>query len=165
MLKLFEEIIDYYLPKKLAQANNAGYRAVVSTEYNGLTLIFSGFNDKMPLLVDLVTSFLPMCINEVDEPTFQNIKKNMKQTLEGKFMTTYTLSSEYAQKLLLEKNFDSLDLYRNVDNISLEDLQKFSPKFFRKMKMEVLSQGNITKDQTLNIVEIVQVSLQQFSVK
>jgi secreted Zn-dependent insulinase-like peptidase len=159
MLKLFEEIIDYYLPKKLAQANTAGYRAVVSTEYNGLTLIFTGFNDKMPLLVDLVTSFLPMCINEVDEATFQTIKKNMKETLEEKFMTTYTLASEHAQQLLLEKNFSFLDLYRNIDNMSLEDLQKFSPKFFRKMRMEVLSQGNITKDQTLNIVEIVQVSV------
>lgn len=158
MLKLLELVFDFNLPKKMAQASKAGYKVSCRTDKKGFKLHFNGFNDKMALLVDLITKFLPTCTREVDEQTFKNIKKSYKEYF-AMILKTDNMQLEFLKKLLLEHNFEDFEIYRAIDDITMEDLQKFSEQLFGHLTVDVLAQGNITKDQALIITEIIRTNI------
>lgn len=159
MLHVFENVLVAALKNKVSHATSAGYSITTSTDKNGLLLAFDGFSDKISLLVDIVTKFLPACVAETDEATFKTTKETMKESCEEKLLTTNGLNLGFFDKVLIENSFTSYDLYHSIDTISLEKLQIFSGNFFKHLRIEVLAQGNVRKSQALEVIEILKTNL------
>lgn len=158
-MKIFETVLDFYLKKKLSQAASAGYHVTTSADRSGILLTFHGFNDKLVMLIDMVASYLRNCIFEADESTFNTLKEDLKESYSEKLMKSNGLNGETTERVLLFNHYTLHDVYSEISKVSFEDLREFSSKFFQKMKMEILSQGNITKNQTVNVVKILQSNL------
>lgn len=160
LLEVFDGVLTAALKKKIPQALSAGYSVSTSAELNGLFLSFEGFSDKVALLIDIVTKFLSVCIAESDDATFKSVRGSMKESCEEKLTSTPNgLSASFFEKVVVEKSFTIYDLYHMIDSITLENLQNFSNKFFKQVKIEILVQGNARKHQALYIAEIVQANL------
>lgn len=158
-MKIFDTVLEFYLKKKLSQAASAGYRVTTSADRSGILITFHGFNDKLVMLIDMVASYLRNCIYEADEVTFNTLKEDLKESYSEKLMKSNGLNGETTERVLLFNHYTLYDVYSEIDKVSFEDLREFSSKFFQKMKMEILSQGNITKNQTVNVVKILQSNL------
>jgi secreted Zn-dependent insulinase-like peptidase len=152
-------MLEYYLTNKLSQASRASYEVLVKMDRYGLTLKIKGFNEKISQLVDLVTSFLPNCMNEAEEEVFTNRKNDKKESYIHDLNTAANPNNELLAATLLQKFFLMPDLYNKVNLVTLNDLKEFSMKFFYKLKICMLAQGNITKAETLKIVKIVRDNL------
>ena len=132
----------------------------MSTNINGFGLNFNGYNDKLSLLIDMVTDFLKKCVSVTNEGNFKAIKEDLKQGYSERLLNQFGgLNAEYFTKALLKRHHTSLELYHEADNFTLEDLEHFSTKFFKKLSIEILVQGNMTRSQTLSVIEIVKTNL------
>lgn len=159
MINVFDKLLEFSLMKKLSQASNAGYEVKTEPHRNGLNLIFKGYSDKISLLVDIVTGYLPNCIAESSEFTFNTLLRSMKETCSENLLVCHKLNKQFVEKLLIKPSFDLYQYYHVFDSISFESLKEFATKFFAQLKIEALMQGNITKDQAKEVIKIVQRNL------
>ena len=75
MVNIFIRLFNDSLSEVLCEALQAGMRYEVFTSSNGLSFSFSGFNDKMNLLLDLV--FEALITFEIDLNIFKEIKESV----------------------------------------------------------------------------------------
>lgn len=158
-MKVFRKVLNFYLQKQLSQATNAGYQASIYSDDHGLIMEFTGYSDKTTKLIDIVTSFLPTCLDSADSSVLETIKRDMKETFNENLTSTYTLNSDYSRKILLDHHYLDRDLHNAVDDITLETLRDLVPKFFRHMKIQVMAHGNMTKGQVLKNLNLIQTNL------
>lgn len=158
-MKVFTKLLEFHLKKKLSQASSAGYGLEIDSGRNALILKFSGYNDKISMLIDIVTSFLKNCIGESDDNTFRTVKEDLKEIYFEKLTNAIGFNGDYFAKILLEQHFTRLDYYHMNDDFTFEDLRQFSSKFFKYLKLEILAQGNITKSQALSVLDVIEGNL------
>lgn len=158
-MQAYNKIIHYYLKKKLAEASSAGYAVATETTETGLQLNFDGYNEKFPQLVEIVTDFLPKSMDKVDESTINMIREALSESFTESSQKQYNLQSDLKQKVLLKVAFFDTELYREIGNVTLEALKLFTFKYFSQLKVKILAQGNVTKSQTLDIVDIIRRNL------
>lgn len=158
-MKLYEKVLIFNLKKKLAQASSAGYSVTSANDKNGISLTFQGYNEKMSLLLDTTTKFMPKAVNETEASTLNVLKNEMKDSFYEQLRTSQGLNGDVMAKVLLDGHYPKFELYGEIDNISYEKLQSFTMEFFRALKVQVLVQGNMLKSETLNITNLVLANL------
>lgn len=156
MMSTYGKLVEHHLKNKLSQATNAGYKVEIESDRNGMLLTLEGYSEKLILLVNKVASGLAECLQETSESTLTIIKDDLKEVYSESMMTTFEFGGDYSDKVLLDSKFTSFDLHNEVDNLTLENIQKFTAKFFSQLKVQVLGQGNVTKNQTLQVVQSIQ---------
>lgn len=147
------------MKKKLSEASSAGYTVSTKTTETGMQLTFDGYNEKFSQLIEIVTSFLPKSLDKADELTLNMVKEALSESFSESAQKTYNLQSDLTEKLLLKVAFTDIELFHELGNISLEGLKTFTLKFFSHLKIKILAQGNVTKNQALNAVEIIRRNL------
>lgn len=158
-IELFKECLKFHLKKKLSQALNANYGVTLDDNRNGLTFKFKGYNQKIALFIDIFTKFLPICMAETDESLFNTIKEKMKTNYYKKLLRGGILSNDYFSKVLLERHGTKYELYEEIGEVTLSEVKDLMLKFFQKLKVEALVQGNMTKDQAVKILDTVEANL------
>lgn len=158
-IKLYSKSLEFHLKKKLSQASTAGYGLTIDTNRNGLILKFQGYNDKIALLIDMVTKFLKTCMEETGENLFKTLREDMKETYTEKLVTYYGLNGDYFSKVLLEQHYTKLELHDEIEKVSLADVRDLISRMFQKLKIEALVQGNMTKGQALNVLDMIEKNL------
>lgn len=158
-MSIFNKVLKSYMYKKISQATNAGYDVTSSTDRSGLTITFEGYVEKMSMVIEAVTGFVSSCMNEVDEDTFEISKEQMIEYYANLLVYIDNLNSDFMDKTLLNIYFSPFDVLVEFDSISYNSVKSFISNFLQNMKMEILAQGNITKDQTLAVVKIIQNNL------
>lgn len=51
------------------------------------------------------------------------------------------------------------EFYKQIDKMKFEDLENYAGKFFTQLKIKILVQGNLTKDQAMSIGQVVLINL------
>lgn len=158
-MKLFNRLAAFVLTKKIFSAASAGLTVTATTSLKGLELEFSGYNDKIHLLIDMVTKDLKNIADDIDESVFEVQRAEMKKNYANQLLSTSNLRIDFSTKILSNNYFTDLEYYEIIDTISLDDVQRFAFKFFEEFKMHVLVQGNITRSQACQIVENLEENL------
>ena len=71
--------IKNFLSEKLYPATIAGYNYKLHSVENGLILRLSGFNEKLPMMVDLVTKAMTNIDGAIDSLVFETFQKELKK--------------------------------------------------------------------------------------
>ena len=79
MTSIFSMCVKNYLSDKLHSASNAGYIYKLNSVEDGLTLKLNGFNEKLPLMVDIIVKALRNTDAVVDKVTFDVFKKELRK--------------------------------------------------------------------------------------
>jgi secreted Zn-dependent insulinase-like peptidase len=109
----------------------------------------------MELFIDMFTNEIKNVEEIVNESTFNNFKTEQKEEFFSSMRGVRHVASEYLAKLMVDSFHLDYDMYKIIDQITFEDVRKFVPKVLKKLKFKVLAQGNITKAETLSIVNIL----------
>lgn len=147
------------MAKKIYPASSAGLSVSWSSTTNGLGISLRGYNEKLPLLFDIVTKKLKSIADDVNEATFEVLRADIKKTLYNSLVKVKSLSGEYFSDSLRENHWSEYELFQDVDKVSLEEIQKFQQKFFRQLKIKMLVEGNMTKAQTEPVVAMLRENL------
>lgn len=132
--------------------NEYAYDAeIAGLEYNlfphslGLDVEISGYNDKIPLLLEKL--LLKMRDLEITPDRFKVIKdKVMKELRNWDFALPYNQVGEFARYLLSQHMWLNDDLRDELGNTTLEDVKAFFPQIVRQFHLEALVHGNLYKE-------------------
>lgn len=79
MTSIFSMCVKNFLSDKLYSATLAGYSYKLHSVDNGLILRLSGFNEKLPLIVDIITRTIKNLSTLMDKIVFETFKKELKK--------------------------------------------------------------------------------------
>jgi nardilysin len=79
MTSIFSMCVKNFLSEKLYPAVAAGYSYKLNSTDDGLVLKLSGFSEKLPMLLDLITKAIKNTDEVVEKPIFDFFKKELKK--------------------------------------------------------------------------------------
>lgn len=79
MTSIYSMCIKNFLSEKLFPATIAGYSYKLNSVDDGLVLKLSGFNEKLPSILDLVTKAMKNVDHCIDNSVFEIFKKELKK--------------------------------------------------------------------------------------
>jgi nardilysin len=151
-------MLTQHLKKTYSQASSAGVNFNSNSGGNFFTLNFDGYNDKMTHFIEAVSKEIKTYNQNLDQSIFDTIKPQYKKRYFNYLSNPNVLSDDFLGEILNDDFFHYFELYKEVDSITFENLQKFISEFFRMMKIKVLVQGNLTKSQALEIGNILKIN-------
>lgn len=138
------------LREKYSSAIEAGLDFSIFTLDNSIRFRFSGYSEKMELLVSSVMNDFKDIHSTFDESTFNMHKEDLASRhksilLNGRFMTSIT------DHLTDSKLSHYYEEFHAISEINFEHLEKFNEKCFKRLKIEILIQGNFLKSHALSV--------------
>lgn len=124
----------------------------------GLRLTVGGYNEKIPELAKTVCeclkdrSFLP------DEKTFARFKDQVVRVAKAfDNKQPYGLASYYAGVVAEPRRFKRLNggIRKELDKVTLKDLEEYSKTIWKEGKMKALIQGNVEQKEAEELVNLV----------
>lgn len=147
-------IVNRFLSEKYELASFAGLKFSLSSLKDGIELKIYGYNEKIKIFTDKLTKDLKNIHEFFDETIFDvyktEISENNKSALLEGYFTTKLLDS-----LSIQNVYNHYESYNVIRNITYEHLEKFIEKFFKKLRMKILIQGNVVKEEAMEITSII----------
>ena len=162
-LRIMSTILD-----KIIQVELGEFLYMAETAYVNLSLlfgatksniIFSGFSDSLKKgMKEVITKIKNLDLNtERCKETLELQQKDISRKAKNIFLnSSYQVNLQYLKGLLNDRYRNPLDLvnfFEDGKSISMEDLILYKNSLFKNCKMKWLAQGNITKEDVLEIVE------------
>lgn len=149
----------YHTNKKFFQATSAKLNGSLSISRTGINLTFRGYNEKMEMFIEMYIKEMKNFLEVVNESTFAQFITEQKENFIVGLKQVRNLGREYQSKILAEKFHLDYDMLTQLEHITHLDIIRFMPKLLKKLKIKVLAQGNITSEQTMRIVNILDTNL------
>ncbi|XP_018059060.1 PREDICTED: nardilysin-like [Atta colombica] len=167
LLDMYCNVLKYLLIEELHPAITAGFDYVidVSEDAIGITIQMSGFSEKLPTLLMIITKHI-VHLASVSKNLFEVIKTQQLKAYYNKFMETEEFIKNVKLWILKSPYHTYLHKYESLYKcIFLEDFQYFAKSFNNFFYIQCLVQGNITKDCTIDIMQffIAQINCQHFN--
>lgn len=164
---LYIDLLKDSLNEELYEAKIAG----VNWSFNcsdqskrGITISFSGFNDKMLTLVSMVLERMKKF--KVDLKRFHMILESRKQNIKNFEVSQPCMHTLYHLNTLLSEVYWTNDeLLRQCDIVTEQELQNFIPILFSKVYVEALVHGNCDKTVVAEISSIIETHFDLQNVK
>ena len=153
-MRAFEYIIGHHYSKKLAQPGKVGLDVGLFADEKFITFSFDGYNDKMLSVVELALTEFKVAINDMNEEQFHYHMKEYKKSLQNCSLNAGYFGNDELCHILRNCYHTGYELVRVIDKLSFEGLKQIIEEFFKHLKVQILAQGNITKEQTEKVVEI-----------
>lgn len=158
MTFMYKEMIDDSLKEYSYDAEIAGLRYGVSPHSTGLDIMISGYNDKMPVLLEKV--LVSMRDLEVKEDRFEIVKESLLRGLRNfEYTEPFRQISTYTRWLVAERAWAQFELTEELESVTAADLRAFFPHILRQMHIELLVHGNVHKEDALRISDLVERTL------
>ena len=158
MSNILDKIIKVELGEFLYMAKSASIKIVSSFGTNNSHIIFGGFNDSLKGGIKSILEYIKnLDINtERCKETLKLEQKDILRRAHNIFLNgNYQVNFEYVRGLLNDQYKNPKDIINFFKNkkITIDDLIKYKNAIFKNSKSKWLIQGNLTKEQALEIVE------------
>eukprot|EP00549_Striatella_unipunctata_P007735 CAMPEP_0118685052 /NCGR_PEP_ID=MMETSP0800-20121206/7011_1 /TAXON_ID=210618 ORGANISM="Striatella unipunctata, Strain CCMP2910" /NCGR_SAMPLE_ID=MMETSP0800 /ASSEMBLY_ACC=CAM_ASM_000638 /LENGTH=466 /DNA_ID=CAMNT_0006581879 /DNA_START=61 /DNA_END=1458 /DNA_ORIENTATION=- len=170
--RLFQKVLHDDLVSYLYDANLAGANHRVSTLKSGFRMEISGYSEKLPFLLDAVTSRIFSLLQELKEGkpslagSFDKAWQNLlRQTRNSKLGSPHEVNL-YNSRMLMEENAWYLDDYlAELDGeLTMEECgQVIQDSLFGPVRIESLCIGNVDKAWALNVTDVIKSKFTQNS--
>ena len=158
MSNLLDNIITSELGEFLYMAESASVNVNFVFGTNKSYIIFAGYNDSLKKGMKNILELLKnLDIN--NERCKENLELDQKDILrraKNMFINqSYKINFQYMSELLSEpyKNPEEIINFYKENNITIEDLIKYKNAIFKNSKIKWLIQGNVSKEDALEIAE------------
>ena len=155
LTSLYSMISKHYMAEKLYSAVVAGLGYQLMSEEKGMLLKLSGYNEKLPILLDMITKELRFVCAQMEQSVFEMYRKQFKKICYNNLIDSKFFNKDCRLNIVEENHKLFYDRYLEVDHVSFEDVKDFSKEFLNQLKVQVLVQGNISKATAVKAVDII----------
>lgn len=171
--RLFQKVLNDDLTSFVYDASVAGCNYRVSCVPSGYRLSVSGYSEKLPFLLDTLTSRMLSLIEEMKEgpekhpalaDSFNKAHDNLlRQTKNYRFDSPYEIAN-YNSRLIIDEDVWYADDYiaemegegSKKHPLTMEECARAAEEgFFGRLKAEVLCSGNIDEAGAREVVEVI----------
>ncbi|XP_015771997.1 PREDICTED: insulin-degrading enzyme-like [Acropora digitifera] len=162
MARLFVELLKDSLNEYAYNAEIAGVDYKIENTMYGICLSIKGYNHKQPVLLkkifDRMTSF------QIDPKRFPVVKERCEISLKNFAAEQPHQHALYYTSFLLEElAWHKDELLEALEEVTLEKLAAFIPNLLARLHVECLLHGNMTKEEALDTVHLVEENLKENS--
>ncbi|KAM0361860.1 hypothetical protein ACHAO7_011842 [Fusarium culmorum] len=153
--RLFADLVRDTLEEYAYDAYLAGLQYNVSLDSRGLFLDVSGYNDKLPVLLEqVVTAIWDLYIKE---DRFEIVRERLnKRYNNSQLQSSYHQVGDYANWLNApERHFIVEELADELSSVTLEGVRLFQKQMLGQVFIEVYVHGNMYKEDALKATDIV----------
>lgn len=151
------DILCDTLLQNMSQETNAAVCAsldfTISVNENGLIISVLGFNEKLPVLFDVILHHLAAV--EVKQQLFENIKKHVQKRYYNLFMKPSRLCTDTRFSILQQCQWSNIEKRRVIEDVTLSSLLCFVEEFRKRLFVEGLVHGNFTASEAIAFGELV----------
>ncbi|KXS20116.1 hypothetical protein M427DRAFT_52375 [Gonapodya prolifera JEL478] len=159
LTKLYTELVKDSLNEYSYFADVAGLSYYLEAQVDGLLLGFSGYNDKISLLVEKVAE--RMRTLEVDPVRFELIAEQLSRSYKNFQQESPSSHAAYYASLLIQEQLHTNDeKLEALKGVTAAGVQKFYPKVLSQAFLEGLVHGNTYAYETLSLAEVFLNALQ-----
>ncbi|XP_060660228.1 nardilysin [Drosophila nasuta] len=148
---LFTYLVEFYIAEELYPALMAGLTYGLDAAEKGLILRVSGYNQKLPLLIDIIVRVMKNLV--VDVAQVMSFRELKKRQLFNAVINSKSLNLDLRLSVLEQMRFTLMEKYEIVDNITVDDILKFRDNFYKQMYVQALIQGNFTEQEARDITQ------------
>lgn len=152
-------ILSHYAIEKFYPAFFAGQKCSIAETEKGIMIRFQGYSAKIHVMIDEVTRGIKNIVENAEESVFNTLKAEGKKKYFNVLMRESSTADDFLNVILEEKSTSYYERYSIFDTLKFEDFQKFSGKFLKNLKIQMLAQGNITKKQSIEFAEQIRSNL------
>lgn len=157
--RLYADLVRDALEEFSYDAELAGLDYNVGLDSRGLCFDLSGYNDKLPVLLEQVLKTVRDL--EIKDDRFDIIKERLKRGYNNwELQSSYHQIGDYLYWLNSETGFIIEEYAAELPNVTAEALRFFKPQLLGQMHIEVYVHGNMYKEDALQLTDMVQSILQ-----
>lgn len=155
---LFCELVTDALAEYSYDADLAGLSYKLSNTMAGLRISISGYNHKMPVLLEKVLD--TMMDLEIKPDRFDVVKEHLLEEYQNwEYIQPYQQVGEYSSWLDSERRWINEQYLTELQSVSASDLRGFASQLFRQLHVETLVHGNFNKEDALHLANLVEARL------
>ncbi|OAA58393.1 a-pheromone processing metallopeptidase ste23 [Niveomyces insectorum RCEF 264] len=152
---LFTELVRDALEEYSYDADLAGLLYNVSLEMSALIVEVSGYNDKLPVLLEQV--LVTMRDLDIKDDRFAIIKERTSRHLRNyAFQQPYHLLADYMSWLTTPSAFTVEELAQELPGVTADIMRRFAKELFRQIHMEIHVHGNFYKEDALKLTDMIE---------
>ncbi|KAI0010148.1 LuxS/MPP-like metallohydrolase [Xylariaceae sp. FL0662B] len=153
--KLFTDLVRDVLEEYSYDAELAGLDYNVTLDNRGLFVEVSGYNDKLPVLLEQV--LITMRDLEVKEERFEIIKERLTRGYNNcELQQPFTQIGDYVSWLTSEHDFVVEQLVAELPAISAEAVSQFHKQIMSQLHIEAYVHGNLYKEDALKLTDMIE---------
>lgn len=154
--RLFTDLVRDALEEYSYDAELAGLQYNVSLDSRGLFLDISGYNDKLPVLLEQVTT--TMRDLDIKEDRFDIIKERLTRGYNNwQLQSSYHQVGDYTNWLNAEeRDYIVEELAAELPNITVEAVRLFQKQMLGQLHIEVYVHGNMYREDALKVTDMVE---------
>lgn len=156
---LFNMLVKHYMSEKMYPARVAGLGYQLYVENKGLLMKFSGYNEKLALLVDIITKELTTISTMMELKVFETQRKQYIKNCYNNLIESKFLNKNCRLNIVEEHHKFAYDRYLEVQTITFDDLVDFADEFLKHLKIQILVQGNVAETTAIQIAKDVVTNL------
>ncbi|CAK7567937.1 MAG: hypothetical protein SEPTF4163_005915 [Sporothrix epigloea] len=155
---LFTELVQDALEEYSYDADLAGLLYSVSLEQRALVVEVSGYNDKLPVLLEQV--LITMRDLDIKEDRFTIVKERVTRSLRNfAFQQPYQLLSNYVSWLTSPYSYTVEELAQELPSITSQCMRRFSKELLGQLHMGVHVHGNLYREDALKLTDMIESTL------
>lgn len=156
--RVFTDLVKDALEEYSYDAELAGLQYYVALDTRGLFLEVSGYNDKLPVLLEQVLK--TMRDLEVKEDRFNIVKERLSRAYRNwALQPAFHQVGEYTHWLTTEHEFTVEELAAELSIVSCASTQDFRKELLSQMHMEAVVHGNLYKEDALKLTDMLEKTL------
>lgn len=155
LTSLYSMIVKHYMSEKLYPAVCAGLGYQLFSEEKGMLLKLSGYNEKLPVLLDLITKDLAAIAGQIEPTVFETYRKQFKKYIYNNLINSKFLNKDCRLNIIEEHHKFFFNRYTEADKITFGELLTFASEFLNELKIQILVQGNIERETALKVTNCV----------
>lgn len=156
--RLFTELVRDALEEYSYDADLAGLQYIVTIDSKGILLDISGYNDKLPVLLEQVV--VTMRDVKIQDDRFVIVKERLTRGYNNwQLQSAYSQVVDYMGRLNSTRDFIVEELAAELPNISIEDVRIFQKQVLAQLHVEVYVHGNMYKGDALKLTDMVESAL------
>lgn len=153
--RLFTELVRDALEAYAYDAELAGLQYTVSLGARGLLLDISGYNDKLPVLLQQVAT--TMRDLDIKEDRFEVIKERAVRAYNNwQLNSAYQQVGDYLNCLNSERDYLVEEMSQELPNITCDDVRLFQKQVLSQMYIETYAHGNLHKEDALKVTDLLE---------
>ncbi|XP_021929041.1 nardilysin isoform X2 [Zootermopsis nevadensis] len=153
MLNMYVEILKQLLVEELYPADVADLSWSITPGDKGIVLKFSGFNQKLPLLLEAVVNYMAEFESSLTPSLFEALKEVQRRYFYNSCLKPEKLEKDLRFSVLLHVHWNALQKHAAMSKIAVTELKAFARHFVERLYVQSLVQGNISERQAVDACE------------
>jgi len=159
LTSMYSLILKHYLDEKLYPAICAGLGYTINAAEKGLLIKLSGYNEKLLVLLDIITKEMREIPNKIESRVFETYREQCRKNGYNNLINSKFVTRDVRLTILENQHQFCLDQYAMTEDVKFEDVISFATNFLDELYVKIMVLGNFEKSEANKIAEKIDENL------